>query len=126
MEQLKKGSHAPRERVTCEQCGSEFERSAVHPYIVKCPTCRGVARAATQEERTVHKKVRCPLCREMIKRDGGLRMHVCPRCKDQWWSLPGGWWRDWITDDVFLAGKLMGSLRESSFKELVARSSCHA
>jgi len=41
MIQLVKGSMAPRVTVTCQSCGCTFERSSVHPYIVKCATCRG-------------------------------------------------------------------------------------
>lgn len=121
MEALKKGSHAPRVAATCERCGATFERSAVHPYIVTCPACRGKKRAGTEAERTLHKKVRCPACRDMIAKDGGLGMHRCPRCKDQWWSMPGGVWREWTSDDVFASGRYIGTLREEGFRAVYGR-----
>lgn len=41
MVQLVKGSMAPRVIAICQLCGCTFEKSSVHPYIVKCVTCRG-------------------------------------------------------------------------------------
>lgn len=37
---LRKGDHAPKVSVRCEECGGTFERSVVNPYIKKCPACR--------------------------------------------------------------------------------------
>lgn len=121
MNPLAKGSKAPRVTATCEACGSSFERSAVHPYIVRCPGCRGRVRAEAAEERKVRRRVRCPHCRDMIAGDGGLGMHRCPRCRDQWWSMPGGVWREWTSDDVFAAGRYVGTLREEGFRAVYER-----
>lgn len=124
MEQLVKGSHAPKVRATCEQCGHEFERSAVHPYIVKCPDCRGGVRAARKVVEAAHKRVRCKACRELISQPLPLGPHTCVRygkgggCEVEWWSVGGGWVRNTATDDVFRLGEFMGSLREATFDEV--------
>ena len=118
MEQLVKGSVSPRETVKCTKCGSSFDRAVVHPYIITCPTCRGKQKDGTVAEKIVRKKVRCPDCRTMINQDGGLGMHLCKRCRNQWWSMPGRVWRDWVTDEMFASGIYVGSLREASFHDL--------
>lgn len=115
MQALVKGSHAPRVVVTCGKCGKQFERSAVHPYIVDCPECRGKAAGATRAEKVFKRRVKCPVCRELLSHDGGLGMKVCGKCGRQWWSMPGGTWRDWITDEVFEAGKYVGNIREDGY-----------
>ena len=126
MEQLVKGSKAPRVKAVCTKCGVEFERSAVHPYIVDCPDCRGSIRSGTIQEREFKKRVKCPSCREMIAKDGGLGMRQCRRCGNQWWSMPGVFWRNWLTDETFKDGKYVGTMRESSFSELYSKAFDHA
>jgi Zn finger protein HypA/HybF involved in hydrogenase expression len=121
MEALVKGSHAPRVTATCEKCGSSFERSAVHPYIVTCPECRGTARRGAAAEREASRRVRCPDCRRLIAADGGLGMRRCPRCREQWWSMPHGVWRNWSSDEVFALGRYAGTVREEDFRAVYAK-----
>lgn len=120
MEALVKGSHAPRVAAVCVKCGSTFERSAVHPYIMECPGCRGAAAAERKAEKDILKRVRCKGCRALVASALPLGMHQCgtEKCDGQWWSLGNGWWRNVDTDDVFRLGRLMGSLKESPFDEV--------
>lgn len=114
-----KGSHAPRVSAVCSRCGSPFERSAVHPYITECPACRGSKRAAAGAERLTSRKLRCPQCRALVSTDGGLGMRACPRCKEQWWSMPGGTWRNWLSDEVFHLGAYVGTTREETYRQIL-------
>lgn len=122
MEALVKGSKAPKVRAICSKCGSPFERSAVHPYIVDCLDCRSKERGVKKEEH--HKKVefgrhmKCPDCQKMISGLGKVGMHRCPRCKDQWWSTNDGWWRRIIDDGFFQNGEYIGTLREQTYEEI--------
>jgi Zn finger protein HypA/HybF involved in hydrogenase expression len=116
------GEKLARVDVRCS-CGEWFSRSIAHPYIVLCPKCRKGRPlvSASREDRTFLRRVRCPECREMLKTDSRLGMRSCPRCRAQWWAMPGGWWRNWDTDEQFRNGKYLGSLREETFRQVVAR-----
>jgi hypothetical protein len=119
MDQLKRGSHAPKVTAACSKCGLPFERSAVHPYIVDCPGCRGSVRAARAAESKALKRCRCRACREMVSSAAPLGMRLCQgREPHMWWSLGNGWWRNAESDDVFRLGEFRGSLRESPFDEV--------
>ena len=122
MDALIKGSHAPRVSVACAACGRQFERSAVHPYIVECPDCRAARRGAAAKARASERRVRCRHCRELVSAAAPLGQHVCARygpaggCSTVWWSLGNGWWRNTDTDDVFRLGEFRGSLRDEPFE----------
>jgi DNA-directed RNA polymerase subunit RPC12/RpoP len=116
---LVKGSHAPRVVALCSKCGAEFERSAVHPYIVDCPDCRSTKAKARKAATGVARKVKCKTCRSMLDTDGGLRMHVCKYCGEQWWSMPGKVWRRWNTGEVFSGQALFGNVNEEPVKDIL-------
>jgi len=126
MEQLKRGSKAPRVSATCSRCGSTFERSAVHPYIVECPECRESARLAVRAAREADRHCRCKACREPISSPARLGMHRCSgRESHLWWSIGDGRWRNLDTDDVFGPAGYQGSLRDGDF-DAVMSGAAHA
>jgi hypothetical protein len=120
MDALIKGSHAPKVTAVCSRCGSSFERSAVHPYIVECPDCRGADRAARDLKRKTDARLRCKACRAMVSAARPLGMHSCGGhgCDRQWWSLGSGWWRDTGSNEVFRLGEYRGTLNESTFDDV--------
>jgi len=121
MNQLVKGSHAPRISVVCSKCGVTFERSAVHPYIVDCPNCRSGTIQVKKAGAKVTKRIKCKLCRSFLDTEGGLGMHVCKYCGEQWWTMPGGIWRNWSTGDVFKGQALYGNINEEGIREILDR-----
>ncbi len=121
MEAIVKGSKVPRVKAVCA-CGAEFERSAVHPYIVDCPDCRAKAHKVKKEEKhqkmEFKKHMKCPDCQKMISELGKHGMHRCPKCKDQWWSTNDGWWRRMCDDNFFFNGEYKGTLTEQTYEEI--------
>lgn len=82
-----KGSKAPRVQATCEQCGAAFERSAVHPYIVRCPACRGARVQAPAPAAPLHE------ARE-ASRAAALALHAAADSSDEAWLEALGRFRE--------------------------------
>lgn len=122
MEALLKGSRVPKVKAVCSDCGSSFERSAVHPYIITCPECRAKSKKNKKDTAKSNKHCKCSFCKEIIKSTRSLGMHQCSKCKDQWWTNGDGKWRRWNDDAVFVGGIFVGTLGERSYDELYGES----
>ena len=106
--QAQRGKKVQREEVICEQCGSTFSRAIVHPYIVKCPDCRGTAK------KTGHSRLGCKHCRKLLERADLLEygMFICSdkNCKHQYWIYGSGWYKSLLGENrVYFNGQYKGS-----------------